>query len=47
MLNMWPYKIIFHIQLLAKLFTNPTHKTKTGIASRWETTNRLLTNQTI
>jgi hypothetical protein len=28
-----------HPDLVIYLFPNPTHKTKTGTASRWETTN--------
>jgi hypothetical protein len=32
--NISPIKVLLHL-----LFSNPTHKTKIGIANRWETTN--------
>jgi len=35
----WPCKTISHILVSSILFHNPTHKTKTGTANRWETTN--------
>jgi hypothetical protein len=39
-LSMWPPKHVSHIQGFGHLllFSNPTHKTKIGIANRWDTT---------
>jgi hypothetical protein len=37
MFIMWPFIIIFHIQVQFNCFFNPTHKTKT--TNRWEITN--------
>jgi len=38
--GMWPSENIFHIQLFSCLFfCNPTHKTESGRANRWGTTN--------
>ncbi len=39
--HVWPCNNISHIQVYSCLFflDNPTHKTKTGITNRWETTN--------
>jgi hypothetical protein len=49
--SMWPCKNISHIEVLViNFFSNPTHKTETGTASRGETTNtnpHKSTNQTI
>jgi hypothetical protein len=40
MLSMWPSKKNFlHPRLVISFFSNLTHKTKTGTANRWETTN--------
>jgi hypothetical protein len=39
MLSMWPCKKISWIQVWLFTFSNPTQKTKTGTANRWETTN--------
>jgi hypothetical protein len=38
-LRMWPHKSIFHIQASYFLCSNPAHKTETGTANRWGTTN--------
>jgi hypothetical protein len=38
-LRMWPHKNIFHIQVSYLLCSNPAHKTETGTANRWGTTN--------
>jgi hypothetical protein len=38
-LSMLPCKHIFHIQVYYLLFSNPAHKTDTGTANRWGTTN--------
>ncbi len=35
----WPYKNILTSKFSYLLFPNPTHKTKTGTANRWKTTN--------
>ncbi len=35
----WPCKTISHILVSSILFHNLTHKTKTGTANSWETTN--------
>jgi hypothetical protein len=38
--SMWPCKNISHIEVLViNFFSNPTHKTETGTASRGDTTN--------
>jgi hypothetical protein len=38
-LSIWPEKIFFASKFSYVLFCNPTHKTETGIANRWGTTN--------
>jgi hypothetical protein len=38
-LSMWPCKIFLTFKFSNLLFSNPSHKTKTGTANRWETTS--------